>query len=104
MSVGVFFGTPTPAHTTDSAPGTKSPMVGMSGSASERVAVVTARGRSLPDLMYSIVPSTLAVIWHRTAWVLRTIGHLVLTPISLLDGQANRLGKPDRSAAQAARS
>src|SRR6516165_10592975 len=28
ISVGVFFGTPTPAQNTDSAPGTKSPMVG----------------------------------------------------------------------------
>src|ERR1700730_13669346 len=56
ISLGAFFGTPTPAQNTDSAPGTKSPMVGMSGSASERVAAVTARGRSLPDLMYSIVP------------------------------------------------
>src|SRR5262249_40093060 len=31
-----------------------SPTVGMSGSASERVAVVTASARSLPALMYSI--------------------------------------------------
>ena len=36
-----------------SKPGTKSPTVGMCGSASERVAVVTASARSLPALMYS---------------------------------------------------
>ena len=35
-------------------PGTNSPTVGTSGSASERVAVVTASARSLPALMYSI--------------------------------------------------
>ena len=34
--------------------GRNSPTVGMSGSASERVAVVTASARSLPALMYSI--------------------------------------------------
>ena len=37
-----------------SKPGTKSPTVGTSGSASERVAVVTANARSLPALMCSI--------------------------------------------------
>src|SRR5262245_14486767 len=43
-----------PTHWLASKPGTKSPMVGISGSASERIAVVTAKARSLPALMYSI--------------------------------------------------
>jgi hypothetical protein len=34
----------------------------MSGSASERIAVVTARGRSVPDLMHSTVPGMLPKI------------------------------------------
>ena len=37
-----------------SKPGRNSPTVGMSGSASERAAVVTANARNLPALMYSI--------------------------------------------------
>ena len=36
--------------------GTKSPKIGVSGSASERVAVVTASAPSVPALMYSIAP------------------------------------------------
>src|SRR5262245_59489798 len=51
MSAGVFLGAHTPFHVLASYPVTKSPMVGRSGSASERVAVVTARARSLPALM-----------------------------------------------------
>src|SRR5262249_61506601 len=48
------FGARTPTHWLPSKPGTKSLTVGMSGSASERIAVVTAKARSLPALMYSI--------------------------------------------------
>src|SRR5262249_29473578 len=54
ISAGVFRGAPTPPQALASKPGKKSPTVGMSGSASERVAVVTASARSLPALMYSI--------------------------------------------------
>src|SRR5262245_6877976 len=54
ISAGVLRGAPTPYHVLASNPGRKSPTVGMSGSASERVAVVTASACSLPALMYSI--------------------------------------------------
>src|SRR5205085_11601888 len=53
-SAGVLLGTPRPVHSLASKPGTKLATVGMSGSASERVVVVTASARSLPALMYSI--------------------------------------------------
>ena len=43
-----------PCHVLASKPGTESPTVGTSGSASERVAVVTASARTLPALMVSI--------------------------------------------------
>src|SRR5712671_397177 len=52
--VGVFLGAPTPNQALVSKPGTNSAMVGTSGSASNRVAVVTAKDRSLPDLMCPI--------------------------------------------------
>src|SRR3954468_22090979 len=48
ISTGVFLGAPTPCHPLVSYPGTKSPTVGRSGSNSERLALVTASGRSLP--------------------------------------------------------
>src|SRR5262249_46490474 len=51
---GVFCGAPTPTQKPDSYPGTNSATAGMSGSADERVAVVTASARSLPPLTYSI--------------------------------------------------
>src|SRR5215475_113354 len=54
ISDAVFFGALRPTHWLASKPGTKSPTVGISGSASERIAVVTAKARSLPALMYSI--------------------------------------------------
>src|SRR5260370_31200517 len=54
ISAGVLFGAPMPAHALVSNPGTKSPTVGMSGSACRRAAEVTARGRSLPALMCSM--------------------------------------------------
>jgi hypothetical protein len=54
ISVGVFLGAPIPNTELASKPGTESPMVGMLGRASERVVVVTASARSLPDLMSSI--------------------------------------------------
>src|ERR1043166_7788554 len=41
ISAGVFLGAPMPSHTLASKPDRKSPTVGTSGSASERVAVVT---------------------------------------------------------------
>ena len=54
ISAGVAFGAPMPDQKLASKPGTNSPTVGMSGSASERVAAVTASARSLPALIYSI--------------------------------------------------
>src|SRR5262249_43381 len=54
MSAGVFLGAPMPVHKVASKPGTKSLTVETCGSASERVAVVTASARSLPVLTYSI--------------------------------------------------
>src|SRR5215813_5357147 len=53
-STGVFLGAPMPYHKLASKPGKNSATVGMSGSASERVAVVSDSARSLPALMYSI--------------------------------------------------
>src|SRR4051794_32542693 len=58
MSAGVLLGAPTPLHTFTSKPGTKSLTVGMSGKPAQRVALVTANGRSLPALMYSIEVDT----------------------------------------------
>ena len=43
-----------PCQELASKPGKKSPTVGKSGSVSDRTAVVTAKGRSFPALMYSI--------------------------------------------------
>jgi hypothetical protein len=54
IAVGVFRGAPTPYQEVASKPGTKSLSVGMSGSPSQRVALVTASGRSVPLLIYSI--------------------------------------------------
>src|SRR5262245_52140358 len=54
ISAGVFLGAPTPNQALASKPGTNSPTVGMPGSTSERVAVVTASARSLLLLMCSI--------------------------------------------------
>src|SRR5207253_4692223 len=54
ISAGVFLGATTPYQLLASYPGTKSDMVGTSGNASERVAVVTANERSLPALMCPI--------------------------------------------------
>src|SRR5262249_12413906 len=51
-SAGVSFGAPTPNHWLISYPGTNSARVGISGSTSECVAVVTASARSMPPLMY----------------------------------------------------
>jgi hypothetical protein len=45
---GVFLGAPTPDQALASYPGRNSLTVGRSGSPSQRVAVVTANGRSLP--------------------------------------------------------
>src|SRR5262249_9790032 len=47
------FGRTEANHWLASKPGTKSPTVGISGSASERIAVVTAKAASLPARMYS---------------------------------------------------
>src|SRR5438128_1743929 len=58
ISAGVPVGAPAPHQELASYPGRKSPTVGMSGSASERVAVVTASARSLPALMYAIDEGT----------------------------------------------
>src|SRR5262249_31700960 len=51
-SAGVFFGAPPQYQVLASYPATASPTLGSSGSASERVAVVTARGRNWPALTY----------------------------------------------------
>src|SRR5262249_29632799 len=51
ISVDVFLGAPTPYHWLASKPGRNSPIVGMPGSVSERVALATASARSLPVLM-----------------------------------------------------
>src|SRR5262245_53485557 len=51
ISVDVFLGVPTPYHWLASKPGRNSPIVGMPGSVSERVALATASARSLPVLM-----------------------------------------------------
>ena len=48
ISIGVFLGATIPFHPLASYPGTNSPTVGTSGSASERTVVVTANGRTLP--------------------------------------------------------
>src|SRR5262249_34538939 len=58
LSVGVFLGAPTPNHTDASGRGTKSLIVGISGHRSERVDVVTAKGRSLPARMCAIDETT----------------------------------------------
>src|SRR5262245_26980527 len=55
ISAGVAFGAPTPDQALASYPGRNSLTVGRSGSPSQRVAVVTANGRSLPALICSIV-------------------------------------------------
>src|SRR6266849_539082 len=57
ISGGVFLGAPTPSQSPASKPGTNSFTVGTSGSASARAAVVTARARSRPVLIYSIAPA-----------------------------------------------
>src|SRR4029077_4774374 len=54
ISVGVFLGAPIPYQPLASSPEINSAMGGMSGSAAERVAEVTARARNLPVRMYSI--------------------------------------------------
>jgi hypothetical protein len=54
ISTGVFLGAPKPCHELASYPGRNSLKVGTSGSASMRVAVLTARARKLPVRMYSI--------------------------------------------------
>src|SRR5262249_39074388 len=51
-SAGGSFGAPTPYQVLASLPAPASPPLGRSGSASERVAVVTASGRSWPALTY----------------------------------------------------
>src|SRR5262249_28336557 len=48
ISRGVFLGAQRPTHWLASKPLTKLPTVGISGSTSERIAVVTAKARSLP--------------------------------------------------------
>src|ERR1700722_17173771 len=53
ISDGVLLGAPVPYQILASYPGTKSPTVGISGKASDRIEVVTANGRSLPALRYS---------------------------------------------------
>ena len=54
ISAGVPLGAPMPCQVLASKPGTDSPMVGTSGSASDRFAVVTASARILPALMFEI--------------------------------------------------
>src|SRR5262249_49752770 len=52
ISTGVPFGAPKPPTALASYPGTKSPTVGSSGSASERLTVVTASALNWPALIY----------------------------------------------------
>src|SRR5256885_16305372 len=59
ISFGVLAGAPAPCQPLASYPGINSATAGTSGSASERVEVVTATARSLPDLMCSIEDGTL---------------------------------------------
>src|SRR6476620_3744931 len=69
ISAGVFLGAPIPAKPLASQPGTKSPTVGTSGNTSKRVAVVTARARSLSALMCWIDSDTglkITCIWPPT--------------------------------------
>ncbi len=54
ISAGVRFGAATPHQLPASKPGTKSLIEGTPGSAGDRVAVVTARARSLPSRIHSI--------------------------------------------------
>src|SRR5262245_6039072 len=54
ISAGVFLGAPMPCHVLASKPGTDSAMVGTSGNACERLAVVTASARTLPPRTVSI--------------------------------------------------
>src|SRR5277367_5642760 len=54
IPAGVLFGAPMPYQPMASYPGTNSATVGMAGSASERVVVVTARARSSPLRIYPI--------------------------------------------------
>jgi hypothetical protein len=54
ITLGVFCGAPMPYQTLASYPGTKSPIIGISGSACQRPTVVTAKARSLPARMCSI--------------------------------------------------
>src|SRR5262245_55974988 len=54
IPAGVIVGAPMPDQPPPTYPGTKSPTVGMSGSAGARIALVTASARSLPALMCSI--------------------------------------------------
>jgi hypothetical protein len=51
-----------------SKPGSNSPKAGISGKASERVVVVTASGRSLPDLMCPIDAGKLSNGTRTTRW------------------------------------
>src|SRR5262249_61978915 len=64
ISDDVFFGAKRPVHWLASNPGKKSPTVGASGRASERLAVVTAKARSFVALMYSIdAGMSVNVVW-----------------------------------------
>jgi len=54
MTAGIAFGAPMPCQVFASNPGTNSPIVGRSGSACARVAVVTVSARTRPALILSI--------------------------------------------------
>src|SRR5262245_21040172 len=65
-SGGVPLGATIPYQTTASYPGTVSPMVGTSGSASARLPAVTPSARNLPALMWAIEPGRLSnITWTR---------------------------------------
>src|SRR5258706_526699 len=55
MALGVFLGAPSPSQAIASYPGENSPRAGTSGSASRRLALVTASARSLPERMYPML-------------------------------------------------
>ena len=62
ISADVSFGAPMPNQGLESKPGRTSATVGISGKSAERVVVVTASGRNLPALMYSMDATTFSNI------------------------------------------
>jgi hypothetical protein len=76
ISFGVLAGAKSPYHCTTSKPGTPlSAIVGSSGKSGDRFLPVTARPRSLPDLMCPLAATRLGnIIWVVPASVSVTAG------------------------------